>query len=276
MLGDEPSEVGRRAECAAVHLGQPEGSVVGGHDDIGVPRDADASPEAEALHRRDHRDLTVVDGGKGGGTAPVHPYQRLVALGLDLLDVHPGTEASALGAHHHHPHRRNRAGRRHGVREREPRRHVEGVHGWDVDDHLGGARRALVCLDTHGRLQIGSRRAFRIVDPAGLDQRGPSSRVFGVRCCVRTGSSVRRSPPRSAQEARPAEVVGPPHGSSEYHDGGVRARSPDHDPDGDAAWCARPSNEMTGKMRFASHSPPATVKCTPSPHRAWTPSTCGE
>jgi hypothetical protein len=63
------------------------------------------------------------------------------------------------------------------------------------------------------------------------------------------------------------------HGNLAYHDGGVSATGPGHVPDGDAAWCARPSKETTGRMRFASHSPPATVKWTPSLHRACTPST---
>ncbi len=154
MLGDEPGQMGGGAERTPVDLGEPEGGVVGGHHDVGVADDADAAAEAEAVHGGDHGDLAVVDGGEGGRAAPVHPDQRLVPLGLDLLDVHAGAEPPALGAHHDHPHRRDRAGRQHGVGQGEPRRHVERVHGRHVDDHLGGARRALVCLDTHGRLPI--------------------------------------------------------------------------------------------------------------------------
>ena len=92
VLGDEPGQVGGGAERAPVDLGQAEGGVLGGHHDVGVAGQADPAAQAEALDGGDDRHLAVVDGGEGGGAAPVDPDQGLVALGLDLLDVHPGAE----------------------------------------------------------------------------------------------------------------------------------------------------------------------------------------
>src|ERR1700688_2728370 len=87
--------------------------------------------------------------------------------------------------------------------------------------------------------------------------------------CERTSQPGRLSPDVSARTSQPGRLSptsqhetghGVAQGSLEYHEGGVRATSPDHEPDGDFTWCARPSNEMTGRMCLASHSPPATVK----------------
>ena len=54
VLGHEAREVRRDAERAAVDLGEAEGRVVGGDDDVGVAGEPDAAAEAEAVHRRDH------------------------------------------------------------------------------------------------------------------------------------------------------------------------------------------------------------------------------
>ena len=111
VLGDEPRQVGGGTERPPVHLGKAESGVLGGDDDVGVADQPDAAAQTEALHGGDDRHLAVVDGGERRRAAPVHPHQRLVPLGLDLLDVHPGAETAALGAQHHDPVRRV-AGRR--------------------------------------------------------------------------------------------------------------------------------------------------------------------
>ena len=74
--GHEAREVGRDAERAAVDLGQAEGRVVGGDDDVGVAGEADAAAEAEALHRRDHGHLAVVHRAERLVAAPVDPHER--------------------------------------------------------------------------------------------------------------------------------------------------------------------------------------------------------
>ena len=109
----------------------------------------------------------------------------------------------------------------------------------------------------------------RIVEPSGLMAAAPVRAGYSV-----LGVACERCPPWAdgSNQARRGDQEAA-QGSSEYHDGGVSAMVPDHEPEGDDAWWARPSNEMTGRIRLASHSPPATVRWTPSPHRACTPST---
>ena len=145
-------------ERAAVDLGQPEGGVLGGDHHVGVAGQPDAATEAEALHGGDHGDLAVVDGGEGGGAAPVHPDQRLVALGVDLLDVDAGAEAApgrpqdgdAVGGH---PARGDER-----VGQLEPARHIERVDRRVVDDHLGDPVVLLDHINGHGRrVLLGSR-----------------------------------------------------------------------------------------------------------------------
>ena len=80
------------------------------------------APEAEAVHGGDHRHLAVVDRGEGGEAAAVGADQGLVALGLDLLDVHPGAEPPALGPEHTTRLSRHPAGGGHGVGQGEPAR----------------------------------------------------------------------------------------------------------------------------------------------------------
>ena len=128
--------MGGRAERAPVHLGQAEGGVVGGHDHVGVAGQPDAAAQAEALHGGDDRHLAVVDGGEGGGAAAVDPDQRLVALGVDLLDVDPGAEAAPLGPQDHHPIVGHPTGGDERVGQGEPARHIQRVHRRMVDDHL--------------------------------------------------------------------------------------------------------------------------------------------
>ncbi len=126
MLGTRRARWVAAPQRPPVHLGQAEGGVVGGDDDVGVAGHADPAAQAEALHGADHRHFAVVDGGEGGGAAVVHPDQRLVAPGLDLLDVHAGAEAPALGPQHHHPDVGDAPGGQQGVGQVEPLGHREG------------------------------------------------------------------------------------------------------------------------------------------------------
>ena len=87
-----------RAERAAIDLGQAEGGVGGGDDDVGVADEADAAAQAVAVDGGDDRDGALVDGGEGGVAAAVGADERVVPLGpLDLLDVDAGVEAAPLG-----------------------------------------------------------------------------------------------------------------------------------------------------------------------------------
>ena len=79
MLGDQPGQMGGRAERAPVQLGQPEGGVVGGDDRVRVADQADAAAEAEAVHGGDDRHLALVDGGEGLVAAAVGADQGVVA-----------------------------------------------------------------------------------------------------------------------------------------------------------------------------------------------------
>ena len=81
VLGDQAGQVGGGPEGAPVDLGQAEGGVVGGHHHVGVADQADPTAQAEALDGGDHRHLAVVDGGEGGGAAPIDADQGLVPLG---------------------------------------------------------------------------------------------------------------------------------------------------------------------------------------------------
>ena len=104
-----------------------------------LPTMPDPSAEAEPVDGGDDRHLALVDGGEGGEAAPVGADQGLVPLGLDLLDVHPGTEAPALGPDDDHPVVGDPAGSGHRLGQAEPTGHVEGVDRRMVDHHLGDA-----------------------------------------------------------------------------------------------------------------------------------------
>ena len=150
MQGHQTGQVGGRPQGAPIHLGQAEGGVVGGHDDVGVPAQAHPSPQAEALDGGDHRHLAVVDGGKGGEAAAVDPDQGRVPLGLDLLDVDPGTEPPTFGPQDDHSVVGDPARGQHSVGQGEPAGHVQGVDRRVVNDHLGDPRLLLIGLDGHG------------------------------------------------------------------------------------------------------------------------------
>ena len=79
MLRHQPGQMGGRAERAPVQLGQAEGGVLGRHDRVGVADQADAAAQAEAVHRRDHRDLALVDRRERRVAAAVGADQRAVA-----------------------------------------------------------------------------------------------------------------------------------------------------------------------------------------------------
>src|SRR5438552_8265551 len=63
VLWHEPGQVGGGAEGTTVDLGQPEGGVARGDDDVGVADDADPTAEAETTDRGDHRHLALVHRG---------------------------------------------------------------------------------------------------------------------------------------------------------------------------------------------------------------------
>ena len=152
VLGHQTRQVGGGTERAPVDLGQPEGGVVRRDHDVGVAGDPDTAAETETVDGSDDRDLAVVDGGEGGGAAPVDPDQGLVPFGLDLLDVDSGAEPAPFGPHDDRPHLRVTTGGQDGLGQLEPAGDVEGVDGWHVDDDLGGPRRSLECPDAHLRL----------------------------------------------------------------------------------------------------------------------------
>src|SRR4051794_31710677 len=145
VLGHEPRQVGRGAESALLDLGEAEGRVVGGDDDVGVAGEPDAAAEAEPVHGGDHRDGAVIDRGEGGVAATVGADQRSEAFGLlHLLDVDAGVEALPFGGEDHNPYVRIGTGGGQGVGELEPagdrqrvdRRHVHD----DLGDMLGDGR----------------------------------------------------------------------------------------------------------------------------------------
>ena len=83
-----------------------------------LPGEPDAAAEAEAVHRRDHRHLAVVDRAERLVAAAVDLHEALVGrVGGELLDVDAGLEALALGAAGSRRARRGR-GRRRAARRR--------------------------------------------------------------------------------------------------------------------------------------------------------------
>ena len=86
---------------------------------------------------------------------PIVSHQKLpgVAEVLDLLDVHPGTEAPTLGPDDHHPVVGNTPRGEDRLGQGVPARHVEGVDRGMVDDHLGDAGSGLMDGDGHATLR---------------------------------------------------------------------------------------------------------------------------
>ena len=144
MLRHEAREVRRDAERAPVDLGQAEGRVVGGDHDVGVAGEPDTAAEAEALHRRDHRDLAVVDRAERLVATAVDLDQTLVGgVGGELLDVDAGLEALARRLEDDDAHVGVAAGGAQRVGEVEPARDGQRVHGRVVDGHGRDVSRAV-------------------------------------------------------------------------------------------------------------------------------------
>ena len=121
VLRHQSRQVRRRAQCAALHLGQAEGRVVGGDDDVGIADQSDASADAEAVDRGDDGDLALVDRAERVEAAAVGVDERGEALGvLHLLDIDAGIEAAAFSAQDHDVGAVVTAGRGDGVAEFEP------------------------------------------------------------------------------------------------------------------------------------------------------------
>src|SRR4051794_22235499 len=76
VLRDEPRQVGRGTERTLLDLGQAEGRVVGGDDDVGVSGETDAPAETEPVHRGDDGNRAVVDGCESGVATPVGTHER--------------------------------------------------------------------------------------------------------------------------------------------------------------------------------------------------------
>src|SRR4051794_34577407 len=140
VLRHEPGEMRGGAERALLHLGQTKGGIGGCNDDVRVSDEADAAAQAEPVHRRDHGNRTLVDGGKRCVTAAVRPDERVESLGrLHLLDVDAGVEAFAFRAEYDTANGSVITRGTQVVCQLEPTRDGEGVDGWHVDDNLGDA-----------------------------------------------------------------------------------------------------------------------------------------
>ena len=153
MLRHEPGQVGGGAEGAAVDLGQAERCVGRRDHDVGVADDADAAAEAEAVDRGDHRHLALVHRRERGVAPAVHADEGLVARVLQLLDVDPGAEATALGGDDHHAHVGVGAQPAHDARQLEPPVDRQGIDGREVDDDLGDAGGVDLVGHGHGERQ---------------------------------------------------------------------------------------------------------------------------
>ncbi len=131
--------MGGDTESAPIDLGESEGRVVGRDQDVGVAGDPDAASEAVAVHRRDDRDLTVVDRRERLVAAPVHPDEALLrGIGRELLDVDAHLERTELRVrgHDHDADVGIPAGVPDRVGELEPTRDRECVHRRVVDHDL--------------------------------------------------------------------------------------------------------------------------------------------
>ena len=134
MLRHEAGQVRRGTQRAPVDLGDREGGVVGGDDDVGVAGQRDAATEAEALHRRDHGHFAVVHGRERFVAAAVHADERGVRrVGRQLLDVDAGLEAFAFGAQDHDAHIGVATHRAERFGQLEPARNRKRVHRRIVD-----------------------------------------------------------------------------------------------------------------------------------------------
>ncbi len=105
--------------------------------------------------------------------------RAVVPPGLDLLDVHAGAEAPALGPEDDHPVVGHPAGGQHRVGQAEPAGHVEGVDRRVVDDHLGDAGSVLV--DVMGMACSGRSEASARTAGAGPPARGTGQAQAGAR-----------------------------------------------------------------------------------------------
>ena len=86
-------------ESAPIDFRKAEGGVLGGDDDVGGARDADAAPEAVAVHGGNHRDGAIVDGREGVVAASIHIDDLGSVLG-QLLDVDSGLKPLAFRPDH--------------------------------------------------------------------------------------------------------------------------------------------------------------------------------
>ena len=96
--------MGGSTQGTVVDLREAEPGALDGHDYVSVAGQPDPAPEAEAVHGHHHRSRTLVDGPERLEAGTVGLHQTLVAIHcLDLPDVHPCTEAPALGCQDDRP-----------------------------------------------------------------------------------------------------------------------------------------------------------------------------
>ena len=125
VLRHQPRQVRRRAERAALDLGQPERRVVGRDDDVCVADQALCRRHAESVDGRDHRHRALVHRAERGEAAAVGVDKGGIALSfslsaLHLLDVDAGIEAAACRPKDHDTGLLVLAGLGDGVGELEP------------------------------------------------------------------------------------------------------------------------------------------------------------
>ena len=96
-MGEEALHVRCAAHGAPVNLRQGEVGIVCSNDRIRRAADAYAAAQDEAVGSHHYGHFAFVDGAVGEVVAAVH-LDDGAAVGGELLDVHAGAEALALGA----------------------------------------------------------------------------------------------------------------------------------------------------------------------------------
>ncbi len=149
MRRDEPSQVRSSSERSAINLGEAEGRVITGDDDVSIADESDAAAEAETVDRGEDRDRTLVHRGERGVTTPICADERAESGGaLHFLDVDARVEAATRGGEHDAVDALIAACADEGIGEVEPPGDGERIDRRVVDDDLGD-RTVPIYLDTH-------------------------------------------------------------------------------------------------------------------------------
>ncbi|MNJ49822.1 hypothetical protein D3C77_450740 [compost metagenome] len=91
------------AHGAAIDFRQGEGGAFRGHDNVGSAGNTDATAQDKAMHGNDHRHRRAVYGLERGVVAGVD-RNDLLRVGVQFLDIDPGTKTTAFGTDDDHPH----------------------------------------------------------------------------------------------------------------------------------------------------------------------------